>query len=198
MTKNKLTLKSVCLCLALCLVLVLFCDLVLIGDEAQVYDSLIRLHILANSNSNADQAVKLKVRDAILEAGVFEGAQSLKDAEAKSLAAAKQAVAVANRVLAEEGMPYRASLRYGVEQYPSRNYGEISLPAGSYRSLRIVLGTGEGENWWCVLFPPLCGGSAAAEGLSAAGLGDGSVRVFKNSAPRYKFKFKLLELLFGG
>ena len=198
MTKNTISLKSVCLCLTLCLVLVLFCDLVLIGDEAKVYDSLIRLHILANSNSDLDQAVKLKVRDAILEEGVFDGAENIEAAEDKSLAAACQAVAVANRVLEAEGMPYRASLCYGTEQYPTRNYGDISLPAGTYRSLRIVLGEGEGNNWWCVLFPPLCSGSATAEGLSAAGLSDGSVRVFKNSAPRYRFKFKLLELLFGG
>ncbi len=198
MKSKRITLKAFVLCLALCLVTICLCDLVLIGDEVQVYDSLIRLHILANSDSDADQAIKLKVRDAILAAEVFGTADSVTHAEAQSLAAANRAVEVANRVLAEEGVSYRASLRYGKEAYPTRNYGDISLPAGTYRSLRIVLGAGEGQNWWCVLFPPLCQGGAAKDGLTATGLDNGAVRVFDNDKPRYKFKFRLLELLFGG
>ncbi|MBQ3195052.1 MAG: stage II sporulation protein R [Clostridia bacterium] len=191
MNTKKLGLKSLTLCLVLCIAAVCFCDLVLIGKEAQVYDSLIRLHVIANSDSSPDQAVKLKVRDAILEAQIFGQAQSLKEAEMLSVSAASKAVAVANAVLEAEGMPYRASLRYGKEQYPTRNYGEIQLPAGTYRSLRIVLGEGEGKNWWCVLFPPLCNGGALSLDNSAA-------RVFKTESPRYRFKFRLLELIFGG
>lgn len=189
MKENRITFRAAVLCLALCLLTVLVCDLVLPGEEAQVYDSLIRLHILANSDSTSDQALKLKVRDAILAAEVFGNAETVEEAEAQSLAAAEKGVEIANAVLAAEGAPYRATLRYGVEDYPTRQYGDLTLPAGKYRSLRIVLGKGEGQNWWCVLFPPLCTG--AAESLTVGG-----GRVFKTENTRYKFKFKILEWLF--
>lgn len=191
MKKQKLTLSAIALCLALCIVTVLLCDLVLPGTEAQVYDSLIRLHVLANSDSDEDQAIKLKVRDAILAAEVFGNAEDIGAAEAQSLAAAESALDIANAVLAAEGADYRASLTYGEESYPTRQYGDISLPAGTYKSLRIVLGAGEGQNWWCVLFPPLCMGSAE---LNASGMESGALRVFKRGNTRYKFKFKLLEM----
>ncbi|MBQ4648254.1 MAG: stage II sporulation protein R [Clostridia bacterium] len=194
MKKQKITLKAVALCLALCLLTLVVCDLVLIGTEGQVYDKLIRLHIIANSDSEADQAVKLKIRDEILKAELFGNAETIEAAENLSLAAAESAVELANRVLEDQGFSYRATLCYGVEHYPTREYGETTLPAGNYKSLRIVLGEGEGQNWWCVLFPPMCTG--AADSLSIAWDGDGSHRVFKTDAKRYKFKFKLLEWLF--
>lgn len=194
MNKQKLTLRATCLCLALCLLTVLVCDLVLPGAESRVYDSFIRLHILANSDSAADQALKLKVRDAILAAEVFGTAKDIAAAESESLAAAKTAVDIANSVLKEAGVTYKASLVYGKERYPTRQYGDIVLPAGTYKSLRIVLGDGDGQNWWCVLFPPLCVGGAKKDTLSASGMESGALRVFETGNTRYRFKFKLLEM----
>ncbi len=185
--KKQITLKRLALCLSLCLLTVLFCDLFLPGEEGEVYDSLVRLHILANSDGETDQAVKLKVRDAILKAGVFEGADSLGEAVESIEQAAQQAVETANAVLAAEGVPYRASYAFGREDYPTRVYGDLRLPEGEYLSLRIALGEGEGQNWWCVLFPPLCLGSA-----SKLYLKDG--QVFDAKTKRYSFRFKLLEL----
>lgn len=194
MKENRITLKAVTLCLALCLFTVALCDMVLPGEEVQVYDSLIRLHILANSDSAEDQAIKLKVRDAILAAEVFGSAETVAEAEVQSLAAAEKGVAVANAVLEAEGVPYRASLKYGTERYPTRQYGQLTLPAGTYRSLRIVLGEGEGQNWWCVLFPPLCTG--AADSLTAINDGNGTASFFKTGNTRYKLKLKIFEWLF--
>lgn len=181
--------------MTLCLVTTLVCDLLLPGREKEIYNSVIRLHILANSDSDYDQGLKLKVRDAILEAGVFGDAADVESAEAMTEDAAEEALAVANAVLKAEGAPYVASLAYGVESYPTREYGDISLPAGKYKSLRILLGKGEGNNWWCVLFPPLCINSARGSDLAAAGLG-GETRVFEKKNSAYRFRFKLLEWLF--
>ena len=114
----------------------------------------LRLHILANSDSPADQAVKLRVRDALLP--LFEAAGTYEDARAFVL---DHGAALLNRcqtVLADAGVPYGAQLLLGVSPFPDRTYGGVLFPAGDYDALQIVLGDGAGHNWWCVLFPPLC------------------------------------------
>ena len=188
---KNITLKQTALCLALCLLTVVATDLLLPMGEAEVYNSVIRLHILANSDTEADQAVKLAVRDAILKANVFKNADTKAEAEADMQNAAECAVATANGYLKEKGLPYTASYRWGYEDYPTREYENVRLPAGRYLSLRIVLGEGEGENWWCVLFPPLCTGAASKSVTN--GKGDG---VFDADSKRYSIRFKLLEWLF--
>lgn len=155
-----------------------------------MYSSVIRLHIIANSNTAADQSLKLAVRDAVLAADCFNGAESMDKAQASVTAAASKAVETANAVLAAEGVPYRATCLWGRESYPTRVYEGFRLPAGDYLSLRIVLGEGNGENWWCVLFPPLCLG-AAKDVLNGP-----SGKVFSVKTKKYSFRFKLLELFF--
>lgn len=152
-----------------------------------MYDSVIRLHILANSDSDYDQRLKLLVRDEILAANCFEDSNSIEDAKAKTEDAAKRAVKAANACLEREGAPYRASYRFGTEVYPTREYENIRLPSGEYLSLRIVLGEGEGANWWCVAFPPLCT-SAATESFDVK-----NGEVFDTKKSGYVFRFKLLE-----
>lgn len=183
--------KQIALCLALCLAVIVTTDLLLPSGEAAVYDNVIRLHILANSDTEADQAVKLAVRDAVLAADVFAEAESKAEAEQGVEEAATLAVNIANEYLKANGLPYTASYRWGYESYPTREYGGVRLPAGRYLSLRIVLGEGEGQNWWCVLFPPLCNGTAT-EQIN----GDRSDDVFSAGKKRYSFRFKLLEWLF--
>lgn len=117
-------------------------------------EGVLRLHILANSDSEADQALKLRVRDALLP--LFETAASYDDARAFVL---DHGAALLNRcegVLAAAGAPYGAQLLLGVGTFPDRTYGGVRFPAGAYDALQIVLGAGAGHNWWCVLFPPLC------------------------------------------
>ncbi len=173
-----MTLKKTALCFALSLALICFCDLVLPRGEGEIYDSVIRLHIIANSDSAADQETKLAVRDAILEAGVFEnGSVEVALSEAKR---------VADGVLKERGANYRSDCLFGREDYPTRVYENMKLPAGTYLSVRVVLGDGAGKNWWCVLFPPLC------LGASKKPLTDSGSEVFTEE--RYVFRFWLLEL----
>lgn len=181
------TAKSAAFCLALCLLTVTVCDLVLPEGEGVVYDSVIRLHILANSSSAEDISIKYAVRDAVLAADCFEGAADIIEAKGSIEEAAKKAVNAANAYLKKKGVPYRATYRWGHEDYPTREYEGLRLPSGDYLSLRIVLGEGDGENWWCVLFPPMCLG-AAKDSLDIKGK-----EVFDTKDKKYSFRFKLLE-----
>ncbi len=116
--------------------------------------NVLRLHILANSDSEDDQAVKLRVRDALLP--LFEAAATYEDARAYVLSHGAALLALCQRVLSEAGAPYGAQLLLGVSDFPDRTYNDALFPAGPYDALQIVLGDGTGHNWWCVLFPPLC------------------------------------------
>ncbi len=188
---KNITLKQTALCLALCLALITATDLLLPMGEAAVYDSVIRLHILANSDTDIDQATKLSVRDAILKADIFAKAATKAEAEADMEKAALAAVDTANSYLKSQGLPYTASYEWGTESYPTRVYDGVRLPAGEYLSLRIVLGKGEGQNWWCVLFPPLCTGAASDRVTSGK-----ENAVFDSDNKRYIIRFKILEWLF--
>ena len=129
-----------------------------IHSEAAIYDNVLRLHVLANSDSSADQALKLEVRDRILR----ETATLFKDCKTKD--EAREAVEsnldkireIAEQTVREAGYDYGVSVSLGEEEYPTKNYEECCFPAGEYLSLRVMIGEAEGENWWCVLFPPLC------------------------------------------
>jgi len=139
--------KSVFIC-----VLVMLCAM-LVSCGRQPF----RLHVVANSDSAADQTVKLKVRDAVIEE-LYEMEQVSSAEEAAEAAAARMddIIAAADKVLEENGMEYRAAAEIGVFPFPDKEYGGKVYPAGDYPALRIVLGEGAGQNWWCVLFPPLC------------------------------------------
>lgn len=168
--------------------------------ERKIYTELIRLHVLANSGSEEDIAIKYMVRDAILSESetVFEDCASSDEAKSQMEETGKRIEAIANRVLLENGKTYSARAVWGKETYPQRQYDGITLPAGEYYSLRIQLGEAKGENWWCVLFPPLClGASAAKESMESIGIEGDSYKTFTDSAPKYKIKFKLLQWLFG-
>ncbi len=172
------------------------------GEEA-IYDDVIRLHVLAASDSEEDQALKLQVRDAILaeysermaEAGEVE------EAEECLLSLCRDIEATASSVVKEAGYAYTVRVEYGEEEYPTREYGEYAFPAGSYRSLRVVIGEGEGANWWCVLFPPLCLDMATEDAPEddalAVGLSPEEYKVITGSEGGYRLKFKTLELLEG-
>ena len=174
--------------------LLLVVDLAVPAREADIYDTVIRLHVLANSDGEEDQAVKLLVRDAILaECGdLFSETATTAEALAQMEQAASRMEQIAGRVLEEQGVPYRAKAVFGTETYPTREYDGVVFPAGEYRSLRILLGEGDGQNWWCCLFPPLCmSASTAQESLDAVGLDTSSGKVFTQKT--YRFRLKLLE-----
>lgn len=112
-------------------------------------NGIVRLHVIANSDSDEDQAVKLKVRDAVLKA--VEGGD-ISDPE--QLRATAQGAA--EQTLRENGAEYGACTVYGMYDFPEKSYRGITLPAGEYNGIRVILGSGSGHNWWCVLYPPLC------------------------------------------
>jgi len=114
--------------------------------RSELESNLIRLHILANSNSNDDQQVKLKIRDAILN---FSN-------QTNSVPDLTTMETVANRILDDTNKPYRAKASIGKYTISKRNYENFSLPYGRYTAVRITLGSGKGQNWWCVLSPPMC------------------------------------------
>lgn len=115
---------------------------------------ILRLHVIANSDSEADQSAKLAVRDAILP--LFERAQSYTNARDWLLHHGADIQEAAEAALAARGLDCSVQLSLGTETFPDRVYGDTRYPAGEYDALCVRLGRAEGHNWWCVLFPPLC------------------------------------------
>lgn len=191
--------------LALCAVL-LFIGLFPVHGEEEIYDTVVRLHVLANSDTEEDQALKLKVRDAILEVTSPMLADCTSQTEARELLETHkdELQAVAARVIADEGYTYPVSILLDLEDYPERDYDSFCFPAGTYLSLRVCIGEAEGKNWWCCLFPPLCLGTATASSGSAeeefisVGLTPSQYKIITESdKPVYKVRFKILEVFQG-
>ena len=117
-------------------------------------EGVLRLHVIAASDSEEDQAAKLAVRDAILP--LFSRAESCEDARAFLLSHGNELQRTAETALKERGLDYSVQLSLGTETFPDRVYGDLLFPAGDYDALCVRLGPAAGHNWWCVLFPPLC------------------------------------------
>lgn len=126
--------------------------------QPQIAAKILRFHVLANSDSPKDQAIKLKVRDAV--GGYIEPmlSDSLSLMQTKEIVSAnlEGVIKTAEKVLEEEGVDYGAKAYLTRAQFPIKTYGEYTFPAGKYEALRVVLGNGEGHNWWCVLYPNMC------------------------------------------
>ena len=190
------------------LTLTVLCALVLglfpVSGEEKLYDSVVRLHVLANSDSDVDQALKLKVRDRIIEVteDIFTQARTKNEAETIARSALSMIEDEAKRVVEESGFDYPVTVTLGQEEYPERDYEGLKFPAGEYLSLRVLIGDAEGQNWWCVLFPPICLRAASRdqrdteEAFIAAGLTGEQYRIITESGSgRYKIKFKILEII---
>lgn len=131
----------------------------------QLPQDVVRLHVVANSNGAEDQAVKLLVRDAVLEEAArwYQGADSMEEASSQLCTHLQSIAGAARQVLGEQGMGYSATAQMTEMYFPTRDYGDFRLPAGRYRTLRVTLGEGAGKNWWCVVFPSLCLPAATQE-----------------------------------
>lgn len=124
----------------------------------------LRLHILANSDSEEDQRLKLLVRDELLKRNYFSEASDLTEAEAIARERLDDITAAAEQVLRENGSADRVTAELETMDFTDRIYGDITMPAGEYRALRIKIGRAEGHNWWCVMYPPLCIPAACGSG----------------------------------
>ena len=146
----------------------------LIADRQRLREELIRLHVVAASDSEEDQALKLRVRDAVVESLQLEmdNVTDIEQAKAYLQENLPKIERVANQVLAEAGCTDTVQVSLMLEEFETRVYDTFSLPAGIYESLRIIIGEGDGKNWWCVVFPSLCI-PATSEGFedTAAGAG---------------------------
>lgn len=164
------------------------------AGQKELSSQLVRLHVIAESDSDEDQAVKLKVRDAVLEYLVpkLKTAGSVSAASGIITASLPDLGKTAEKVLSGEGHEAAAAATLSVESYPTRVYDGFALPAGEYLSLRIVLGEGRGHNWWCVVFPPLCMTSAEDEDAFSALSGDAQKLIMSDDGG-YTLKFRLIE-----
>ena len=162
------------------------------AEHKALSDKLVRLHVIAQSDTQEDQAVKLLVRDAVL-ARVEPALSGVKDA--------REAEATLRKLLPELESTARwvsgieqVHIVLGRESYPTRHYEDFSLPAGEYTSLRVELGAAEGKNWWCVVYPPLCTGSVTDAAQETAVLDGSDVRLITEADEGYVIRFRLLEL----
>ena len=133
--------------------------------EQTLADNLIRLHVIANSDSAEDQELKIAVRDAIVEevgylfSDITDRETAIREIEENI----GYIEGISRRVISDSGYNYDVDVALGSADFPSKTYGNVTLPAGTYDALKVVIGSGDGQNWWCVLFPPLCFVDATAQ-----------------------------------
>ena len=159
---------------------------------------LIRLHVIANSDSEADQTLKLAVRDAVLARAetYLNTCTSVEEAEMLLRADLPQLEREAAAVTAAAGYDYAVQATLSWEDYPTREYDTFTLPTGRYLSLRLTLGAGEGHNWWCVVFPPLCMAATTEDfsgSAASAGLTEEEVALVTQESEGYVVRFKVIE-----
>lgn len=166
--------------------------------EGEIYEDTLRLHILANSDSKEDQELKLKIRDRILikYGELLRLGESIDDAKASVVELLPEIETDAEEWIKELGYDYSVVATLGTEWYETREYEDFTLPAGYYSSLRIIIGEGDGQNWWCVMYPPLCMEIATESAPADDGVIDYSseeIKLIKSG--EYQIKFKILEEL---
>lgn len=161
----------------------------------EIRQSVLRLHILANSDSAEDQALKLKVRDAVLKEGsdIFNNASDRETAQQRIEKNSDRLVAIAKRVIKENGYDYDVQIKFSNEFFNTRTYDDVTLPAGMYDAVRILIGSGEGKNWWCVMFPPMCLPAAESSAQIDDVLTENEVKIVKSN-PEYEVRFKIVEV----
>jgi len=190
-----------CLCLAVLLTVVVYAAIP-VEQENIIFNNVVRLHILANSDKDSDQQLKLKVRDEIVKKTkiLFANCKSIKEAEKVVNENINLLTETAEKTIAENGYSYPVTIVTGYEDYPIRYYSNFTFPSGKYYSLRIKIGKAEGKNWWCVLFPPLCVSSAVSsvdedvKKLQKTGFTEEAIHVLREGDNgKYAVKFKIVE-----
>ena len=187
-------------CVLICMIAAAFLGTgPLVSDRNALDEEIIRLHVVANSDSAADQAVKLKVRDAIVE-GLRAEMEKLGDVESAKAYLQEnlpRIEEIANETLEAAGVGMRAAVSLCREAFDTRHYDTFSLPAGVYEALRVTIGDGDGKNWWCVVFPSLCIPATSeefADVAAGAGFSDALVQTLEGKDP-VQIRFFLLDLL---
>ena len=184
--------------LMLAAALVLTSGTVALHTQSELADKVVRLHVLANSDSEEDQALKLKVRDAVLEQAseILKGVETRGEACQRLTAILPELEKTARAVILANGYDCSVRAELAETAFPTKDYDGFSLPAGEYLALRVLIGEAAGQNWWCVVFPPLC--TAAASDVPSvaldAGLTDREVALITEADEGYVLRFKSVEL----
>ncbi|MGG7214551.1 stage II sporulation protein R [Clostridium nigeriense] len=178
-------------------------------DNELVYEDIvneiIRFHVIANSNSDEDQSLKLKVRDKVIEfvSSNLRDAKSLDEARQFLIDNKSDIESIAKAVVNENGYSYNVTSTLSRENFPDKVYGDVVFPQGEYEAYRILIGEAKGENWWCVMFPPLCfvdGTKEVVDSKAVINTLESNKESNKDSDKptenKIKFKFKLFEILF--
>lgn len=161
----------------------------------EIRSDVLRLHVIANSDSSVDQNLKLRLRDHILQEGkdIFDGSVNVENAVRKIEPRIGELEKSAESFVRDAGFDYKVKITLSEEYFTTRTYETVTLPAGKYLALRVVIGSGSGHNWWCVMFPPMC--------VPAADKKDEIENVFNNeeiklveSKPKYEPRFKIIEI----
>ena len=168
----------------------------------EIADKLIRFHVIANSDSEEDQALKLKVRDRIIDkmSIKLEKAESLDQARDILNSSIEEVNSIAREVIIEEGFDYDVNTMLSNENFPDKIYGDYVFPQGTYEAYRVIIGSGEGQNWWCVMFPPLCFVDESKNIVDTKKLDenianlDDKVEENKEDNKKVIFKFKVVEV----
>lgn len=160
-----------------------------------IREEILRLHIIANSDEAYDQELKLKVRDALLNCGeaVFSGCEDIISAQGKFTDKSDELLFSAREVIKESGYDYNVKIELARSYFPTRVYDDITLPAGYYKAVRVIIGEGKGKNWWCIMFPPLCLPAAGnGKEIISEYLTDREMKIV-TSNPDYEVRFWLIE-----
>lgn len=167
-------------------------------EQDALQEKMIRLHVIANSNTQEDQKLKLQVRDKVLERAteLLKQSSDMADVQMRLSNALETIEQIACEEIAAQGYDYHVSARLEQTEFPTKVYDGFSLPSGDYLALRVVIGDGAGENWWCVVYPPLCMTAATdmPETALAMGLGEEDLSLITEENTGYVLKFRSLEL----
>ena len=203
--------KRELLFLACCILILVVCFISMYlptEADADIYEKVVRLHVIANSDTEQDQTLKLMLRDTIIDK-YRDILSSCKDKEeaSKTLGLMIEDMReYSENYVREQGYDYNVEVYFGQEHYERTEYENFIMPSGDYLSLRVVIGEGEGKNWWCILFPPLCTQAAMNnvyeddyEGafIEAGFTGEQYRIITESDNRRYRIKFRILEILFG-
>ena len=181
------------------LIALIICGVLNINAFSQQCDNIrekmLRMHVIANSDSEEDQQLKLKVRDAVLLAGekLFDGSVTATEAKEKITPHIDYLENIALETIKNEGFDYNVKITVEKEYFNTRTYeNSVTLPAGYYTAVKVIIGEGKGQNWWCVMFPPMCLPTAVAECEISDVLTEDETEIVTETE-KYKFKFKIVE-----
>lgn len=169
------------------------CSFVKTSEE--IRSDVLRLHVIANSDSSVDQNLKLRLRDYILEEGedIFDGSVNVENAVEKIEPKLSELEKSAETFVKNAGFDYDVKITLSNEYFTTRTYESVTLPAGKYLALRVVIGSGEGHNWWCVMFPPMCVPAADKKDEIKNVFTDKEIKLVE-SKPKYEPRFKVVEI----